>query len=517
MNKNAILGIMGLMSVALLGIVIMQAYWINQSIKISGEQFDKSVFAALNSVAAKLEFAEVYATTSNFIKPSFSSFSEADQRELLSEVEGQTTVSVEFSFYEDVPADSFLLLDQDVYFEQHDPENCMCIHCKEARLNTHLDAYFDQLRTAFAKQSACTKPIAQRIDFDYFDELLETELESHGVKIPYDYGVYSDRRKVFVITKTQNPKASPKLAEANTLHLFNSEYRVRLFPSDIHLPGYLMLYFPGKSGYMWRTVLPMLVGSILFSGIILFCFAYTIQVIFEQKKLSEIKTDFINNMTHEFKTPIATISLAADSMTSPMIVGNPDKIKRFAGIIKTENKRMNNHVEKVLQMALLDKKEFKLNLKEVDIHDVIDNALVAIGLQVETRGGTLSSDLQATKTALKADETHLTNAILNLLDNAIKYSPENLDINISTRNTANGIQITVADKGLGMSKDTRKRIFDKFYRIHTGNLHDIKGFGLGLSYVKAIMDAHKGSIDLKSELNKGSRFTLTFPHDPAKA
>jgi two-component system phosphate regulon sensor histidine kinase PhoR len=272
-----------------------------------------------------------------------------------------------------------------------------------------------------------------------------------------------------------------------------------------------MIFFPNRTSYLWGSVWQSLLASILFTGIIFFCFAYSVHIIFRQKKLSEMKTDFINNMTHEFKTPIATISLAADSITSPLIIGNPEKLTRFANIIRQENKRMNSQVEKVLQMALLDKRDFQLNLTEVNLHDVIERALQNISLQVEKRGGTTSSQLQATQPVVQGDQTHLANIINNLLDNANKYSPDTPVIQVTTRDRADGVEVTVSDQGLGMSKEARKHIFDKFYRVHTGDLHDVKGFGLGLSYVKAIMDAHKGSVDVRSEPGKGSDFVLFFP------
>jgi two-component system phosphate regulon sensor histidine kinase PhoR len=250
----------------------------------------------------------------------------------------------------------------------------------------------------------------------------------------------------------------------------------------------------------------------LFSGVILFCFAYTIQVILEQKKLSEIKNDFINNMTHEFKTPIATISLAADSIGNPMILHKPEKVQRFANIIKAENKRMNKQVEKVLSMALLDRKEVNLMIKPINIHEIISRAVDNISLQVERKDGQILQDLKAENAVIEADETHISNVIHNLLDNANKYTPEKPAISVHTRNTDGGVQVMIKDNGLGMSKEQRRKIFDKFYRVHTGNRHDIKGFGLGLSYVKAIVSEHKGDITVQSELGKGSKFILTFKH-----
>jgi two-component system phosphate regulon sensor histidine kinase PhoR len=225
-----------------------------------------------------------------------------------------------------------------------------------------------------------------------------------------------------------------------------------------------------------------------------------------------MKTDFINNMTHEFKTPIATISLAADSITSPMIADDKKKVGRFAGIIKQENKRMLSQVEKVLQMALIDKSDFNLKVTEIDLHPIIAQALDYIKLQVVKRNGEVSSNLQATNPVIEGDQTHISNIIHNLLDNANKYSPDNPKISVETRNLPNGVEVIVKDNGIGMNKEAKKHIFDKFYRVHTGNLHDVKGFGLGLSYVKAMITAHKGQIDVKSELGEGSSFILFFPH-----
>jgi two-component system phosphate regulon sensor histidine kinase PhoR len=305
--------------------------------------------------------------------------------------------------------------------------------------------------------------------------------------------------------------SGPQITQGAAPTLYNSPYKVALFTQDMESPGYLSLYFPNRTRLVLASVLPTLVLSVVFTGIILFSFWYTIQVIFRQKKLSEMKNDFINNMTHEFKTPIATISLAADSIGSPMIMSHPDKIKRFVDIIRQENRRMNSQVERVLQMAMIDKKDFQLSLDDLNLHEVIQQAVDNFSLQVEKRDGTLRTDLQATRPVIEGDATHIASIIHNLLDNANKYSPDQPDITISTRDVPMGVEIAVTDKGIGISKDARKHIFDKFYRVHTGNLHDVKGFGLGLSYVKAIMTAHKGLVDVKSEPGKGSSFTLTFP------
>jgi two-component system phosphate regulon sensor histidine kinase PhoR len=216
-------------------------------------------------------------------------------------------------------------------------------------------------------------------------------------------------------------------------------------------------------------------------------------------------------MTHEFKTPIATISLASDSILSPSIINNEDKIKRFLGIIKQENTRMLNQVEKVLQMARIDKREFELNLTKVNVHDTITKAVENSRLKVEVKEGIIDTKFSAGIAEIDADQNHLSNVINNLLDNAVKYSTEKPHIVVTTRNINDFIEIAVQDNGIGMTKESQKYIFNKFYRVHTGNRHDVKGFGLGLSYVKALAEAHRGEISVKSELGKGSVFILKIP------
>ena len=231
----------------------------------------------------------------------------------------------------------------------------------------------------------------------------------------------------------------------------------------------------------------------------------------KQKKLSEIKSDFINNMTHEFKTPLATISLAVDALKNEKVINDPEKINYFTGIIKEENKRMNRQVETILQAALLDRQLVQLNLKKMHAHDLISSALSNINLQVDEIHGRVEVSLKATDDIILADEVHFTNLISNLLDNAVKYSKDELRIVISTHTEGNRLKVKIEDNGIGMSKETTNRIFEKFYRAHNGNLHNVKGFGLGLNYVKTMVDAHHGNVKVESVLGKGSSFFLSFP------
>jgi two-component system phosphate regulon sensor histidine kinase PhoR len=255
----------------------------------------------------------------------------------------------------------------------------------------------------------------------------------------------------------------------------------------------------------------MIVSAIFFTLMIIAAFYVTVSALLRQKKLSEIKNDFINNMTHEFKTPLATISLAVDALRNEKVVADREKSGYFTGIIKEENKRMNKQVETILQASLLDRQEQQLNLKSLHAHHIIREALENVRLQLEGKGGSSELQLNARTDLIEADEVHFMNLITNLIDNAIKYSRENLLIRISTHSTTRMLVIRIEDNGIGMTKETQRRIFEKFYRAHTGNLHNVKGFGLGLSYVKTIVEAHQGKIKVDSTIGKGTTFTLEFP------
>jgi two-component system, OmpR family, phosphate regulon sensor histidine kinase PhoR len=255
----------------------------------------------------------------------------------------------------------------------------------------------------------------------------------------------------------------------------------------------------------------MIAGAIFFTLMIIAAFYVTVNALLRQKKLSEIKNDFINNMTHEFKTPLATISLAVDALRNEKVVQDREKSGYFTGIIKEENRRMNKQVETILQASLLDRQEQQLNLRSLHAHLVIQEAMENFQLQLEGKGGKSELQLNAKSDLIEADEVHFMNLITNLIDNAVKYSKENLLIRITTQSTARSLVIRIEDNGIGMSKETQRRIFEKFYRAHTGNLHNVKGFGLGLSYVKTIVDAHRGKIKVESTVGKGTIFTLEFP------
>ncbi|MCF0061940.1 HAMP domain-containing histidine kinase [Dyadobacter chenwenxiniae] len=350
------------------------------------------------------------------------------------------------------------------------------------------------------------RPIEQRVNRFLLDTLLKKELVENGIALPYEFAVRgrSDHSLIFS-TASLRPKEWEE-----------KSYKASLFPSEtINAPSSLYVYFPDQQKYILSNMGVMFGGSGILIVVIMACFYMAVTTILRQKKLSDIKNDFINNMTHEFKTPISTIALATEmaqenaSAMPQAAIGS--RLERYLGIIKEENKRLGTHVEKVLQMALLDKGHVKLKISEADVHDLIGKALNAQSVQIEQRDGEVDLDFEATHEVVSGDEIHISNVLNNLIDNAIKYSPEKLHIRIRTWNENNGINIAISDSGIGMSREQQHRIFDTFYRIPTGNVHDVKGFGLGLSYVKKMVEAHEGTVQVESRPGEGSTFTVWLP------
>jgi len=304
----------------------------------------------------------------------------------------------------------------------------------------------------------------------------------------------------------------------NSKNISNEELAQTPFKQKIYKnavfthPGELLLYFPKQESYIWSSSWLTLIPSLFFNFFIIVTFAYTLYTIIRQKKLSEMKTDFINNMTHELKTPISTIKLACEMLVDKHLPKTERSINRYAGIISDENSRLESHVEKVLHFARLEKGSLKLNMESVDIHELIEEAIQKSSLQIDKKNGTICFDLSANNAVVQGDKLHLHNVIYNLLDNAIKYSKEKPEITVLTCNTNTGLQVSIQDNGIGMSKETLKKAFDKFYRRPTGNIHNVKGFGLGLSYVKLMVEAHGGNISARSKLNKGSTFEFLIPN-----
>jgi two-component system phosphate regulon sensor histidine kinase PhoR len=343
------------------------------------------------------------------------------------------------------------------------------------------------------------RKILNRIDKEEIDSLLTKELQNKGIELAYNFKVFNEN-KVPVTGKSQ--------IHTNNLASFTTQ----LFPNDVFgNSSMLKVEFPNRTGYLIRKSGFTLASSVILIGIIIYCFSFAVLTILRQKKLSEMKNDFINNMTHEFKTPISTVSLATEALSEQEIGDNTDMRKRYLGIIKDENTRLGQQVEKVLQIAALDKKDFNLKREDFNLHAVISKVLKSLDMQLAQKHISVDFLQEAKDDLLNADKVHITNALYNLIDNAIKYGKENGQIVVRTEQYENILKVQVGDDGPGISDQDQKLIFDKFYRVHTGNLHDIKGFGLGLPYVKSILDAHGGAISVKSTLGKGSTFTITIP------
>ncbi|HTB52882.1 MAG TPA: HAMP domain-containing sensor histidine kinase [Ferruginibacter sp.] len=364
----------------------------------------------------------------------------------------------------------------------------------------------NKLQMEFFRQS-----VAQKYNVDQVRKIINKAFDKHNLKdIPFE----------FAITSTSiigDEMESENFYNLYTDSVNNQNHIVPLESQNASMEDgaapqeLLIVIVPHAKNFIWKSMTWLIVGAVFFTLIIISTFFYTVRALLKQKKLSEIKSDFINNMTHEFKTPLATISLAVDALKNEKVINDKAKTDYFTSIIKEENKRMNKQVEAILQAALLDNEAVQLDLKKMHVNELIKSALTNIELQVQEKNGKLQLKLDAVKDALLIDEVHFSNLVSNLLDNAVKYSKDNLVIKFSTQNAGDQFRIRIEDNGIGMNKETLGKIFEKFYRAHTGNIHNVKGFGLGLSYVKTMVDAHHGTIKAESTLGKGTVFTLNFP------
>lgn len=358
--------------------------------------------------------------------------------------------------------------------------------------------------------------VASRFAVDEIRQKFEKAFLQNNLKnIQFEFGIASFDRTGNMVFE----KASANFINAfqDTTHnfVYNSglEALSGTAGENLSVDEVLFVVVPNIKGLVLKSLFWRIIISVLFTIIILAAFSLTVRTMLRQKKLAEIKNDFINNMTHEFKTPIATISLAVDAMRNEKVLQDRDKLSYFNGIIKEENQRMNRQVETILKASQLEKQETDLNLKPVHVHEVIKDVVDNFTLQLEEKHGKVELDLEAETDLIDADEVHFSNLVNNLVDNAVKYAKENTPpvIKLSTQSNGKHFMMRIEDNGIGMNRDTLKRIFEKFYRAHTGNVHNVKGFGLGLSYVKTMVEAHDGDIKAESTLGKGSTFTIDLP------
>ena len=350
------------------------------------------------------------------------------------------------------------------------------------------------------------EPLGARIDRLMIDSLLRFELQNKGIFLPFSYEITTASHDSLIYSNAENfNDERPRFIKA-------SSYQTPIFTKEVvNDPGMLNIYFPEKN----RLILNRMTGLMGISGglllVLILCCAYTILLIFRQKKISEMKTEFINNMTHEFKTPVSTIMIASEALKDEEIIEDKARVSRLAGIIYDENVRLGSHIERVLNIARIEQDDFRLDLKDIDVNEQITAVVDSMALKIQKHDAVVDLNLNASPAVILADELHFTNVLYNLIDNAIKYSADFPQIRITTKNTDSQLLITVADKGIGMSRDQQAKIFEQFYRIPTGNLHDVKGFGLGLSYVSTIVKRLNGNISVKSEKDKGSVFEIKFP------
>jgi two-component system phosphate regulon sensor histidine kinase PhoR len=346
------------------------------------------------------------------------------------------------------------------------------------------------------------KPIEDRITAAALDTLIQSALAESGINLDFEYAVFAGLNDSLRV---------PAIVQARD-QLQKTEFRTRLFPNDmLSARSELAVFFPEHSVYLWKQMSALVLTNLLFITVIVAVFVYTVRVMLVQKQFSLRIVDFINNMTHEFKTPISTVALACEAIMRPEVINQPERIGKYGRMILDENQRMRNQVEKILQMAVIEEGDYELKLSQVDLHQIIRKAIEGISLQIENRHGRLTQKLEATEAIVDGDSLHLTNIINNLLDNANKYSPDAPEINVTTTNEPGEMVVTISDKGLGIAEADQKAVFDKYYRVHSGNLHNVKGFGLGLSYVRMMVEAHHGKIRLQSKPGEGTMIELRFP------
>lgn len=341
----------------------------------------------------------------------------------------------------------------------------------------------------------------ERIDSSKIDSLCKLELLYQGISTPF----------VYDILDAESGRLSFNDQSSAAEAIKKSQYSLQLFPNDYFIKSdSLLLYFPQQGQFIWLSSWKILIVSILIVLLLSFIFYSSLSTIFKQKQLSQVKNDFINNMTHELKTPISTIALACEALSDQSFELEKDRRSQYVGMINNENTRLSLLVDNVLKSAVWDSSEMKVQLKKVALHPLIEKVVDSFQIQIENKGGSVSLELNATNDLAFVDEIHFTNIIFNLLDNANKYSADDCKIKVLSKNTADGIVISVSDDGLGISKEDQKKIFDKFYRVHTGNIHEVKGFGLGLSYVKRMMDHFNGEIIIESKKGTGTTISLVF-------
>ena len=510
------------MSLSLIGIILVQVYWFDTSLKNNEEQFKFHTKQVLGNVAEKLNKLEAYNYYEiyNQVKDSTGKtpqksdflqlrFYQRDMRTNETIVYSNNITSEDYgitSTYFDKESEPFKIKNYtskrktEVYNGSVDNSLKNNISPdlkidKSGKLDLLDNAQFE----IFYKDIAALKPIQDRVSNELLNNLLSNELKTYGVNTPFEFSVYSNG----LATKIQSDSFRYDKDANYSIPVFidtegNNKYQ-------------LLIQFPFKKKFLVSELIGIAVLSTIFTLVIVIAYSSALSQLIKQRQISEIKTDFINNMTHEFKTPIATINLALDAIKNPKVFDDKEKVYRYLQMIKDENKRMHAQVENVLRISKLEKKELDINKENLDIHDIIEDAIEHVDLIIEDRQGEITKKFDATRTSVLLNDVHFTNVLVNILDNAIKYSADIPIIEVKTENIKDFIIINIKDNGIGMSKVAQKRIFEKFYREHTGDLHNVKGHGLGLAYVKRIVEDHNGEVYVESEKGKGSTFIIKLP------
>ncbi len=517
MSKKRLVTLIVLMAVVLVGLILVQTSNIRVASKIREEQFDQTVRHALSQVVRKMEEHErvLLLEEELFIAhqqgapgleiPSFGNLiprglKDPDFRLSFSYSRNPQSFQQQMEFHF---SDTLVTLDQTTRGMPGEfPSAFDKLHDYNLQQQLLLQRRLNENAQMLQKFFFRSRPIEERIDEEFLKNILSEEFKLQGINLDYRYAVKSFRGEERTIC------GSPDFARLKQ----KKEYPLPLFPSDYEQqPNYLVVYFPKRSGYLLKSTGFMVIPTIILTGLLIAIFAYTLFVIFRQKKLSEIKNDFINNMTHELKTPISTISLASQMLQDETITTTPKTIAHISKVINQESKRLGYQVEKVLQMAIFNEGRLKLRFHEFDLNELVRNVIASFEIRIKNRNGILHVNLEEIEHKIVGDEVHITNVVFNLLDNAVKYSHEIPEITVETGSGRDSVFISVADKGIGIPKEHLDQIFERFFRVPTGNVHNVKGFGLGLSYVKKIVDAHNGKIAVESSVNKGTKFSIYFP------
>ncbi|GAA3517478.1 HAMP domain-containing sensor histidine kinase [Aquimarina addita] len=503
------------MSLSLIGIIFVQGYWIQNTVENNKEQFSFNAKQILISVSNKIEyreFEEMYYPLQEILD----SIKEPDSKTIkqlldISIDRGSSAFSdgiLEedyklFSSFINFSIDTVKLkdiLNRNVELEE-DKKNVskQRFRTKLDRLSTLTDLQRRDYEIVI-DELANFIPIHRRVKKEEIKRLLIKELEERDIKVDFEYAIYS------------NSLATRVRSDDFSLDAPAATFGVPLFVNEEGISRYqLYVNFTGKNKYILSTIRGMAILSIIFTLIIVIAYSSALSQLLQQRQISQIKTDFINNMTHELKTPIATINLALDAIKNPKISGDNEKVKRYLTMIREENKRMHAQVENVLRISQLEKNELNIKKEGLELHDIIEDAVMHVSLIVEDRKGYIKTHLGALNSTVLANDNHMTNVIVNVLDNATKYSEDAPKIDVYTENIKNNIVLKIRDQGVGMSKVAQKKIFEKFFREHTGDVHNVKGHGLGLTYVKRIVDDHHGQIWVESERGKGSTFIIKLP------